>query len=205
MRVLIRRVHPDAVIPEYQTAGAAGFDIRALTAGSLKPGETITVGTGLAMAVPPGHVLLVFPRSGLGSAGLVLANTVGVIDSDYRGEIQLRLHRRAVAGDDRPIFWEGGDRLVQGVIVPCIRAEVGAAPQTPNKKKDPHQAGPFRAHRADAGSGGAKGSRTLDLVSANHALSQLSYRPVWVARPDSNRRPSEPQSDALAICATDNI
>ena len=94
MKVKIKKLHPDAVIPSYAKPGDAGMDLTAISkrveTGSDENGEYIEYGTGLAIEIPEGHVGLVFPRSSVSKKDLFLANAVGVIDSGYRGEVKLR-------------------------------------------------------------------------------------------------------------------
>ena len=89
MKVKIKRLHPDAVIPAYAKPGDAGMD---LTAVSMKIDEygNICYGTGLAFEIPEGYVGLVFPRSSNHKKGVILTNCVGVIDSGYRGEVSFK-------------------------------------------------------------------------------------------------------------------
>lgn len=89
MKVKIKKLHPDAVIPEYAKPGDAGMD---LTAVSMKIDEygNICYGTGLAFEIPEGYVGLVFPRSSNCKKGVILTNCVGVIDSGYRGEVSFK-------------------------------------------------------------------------------------------------------------------
>ena len=93
-----KKLHPSAVVPTYGSASAAGADLYACLEQevTLQPGETRLIPTGLAMAIPEGYVGLIFARSGLASKrGLAPANKVGVIDSDYRGEIMVALHNHS--------------------------------------------------------------------------------------------------------------
>ena len=90
----IKKLDEKAIIPTYGTEYSAGADLYALLDEDLeiKPGETVMIGTGLAMAIPTGYAGLIYARSSLGSKkGLAPANKVGVIDSDYRGEIKVPL------------------------------------------------------------------------------------------------------------------
>lgn len=120
MQLKIKRLHPDAILPRYATSGAAGLDLHAVGINRddliLTPGEAMTVRTGVAIEVPHGWVGLVFSRSGHGfKHGVRLANAVGVIDSDYRGELMVRLHndgRQAL-----PV--RHGDRIAQVVLMPA--------------------------------------------------------------------------------------
>lgn len=94
MKINIKKLHPDAVVPSYAKPGDAGLDLTAVSVhvqtGVDDEGEYIEYGTGLAIEIPEGHVGLVFPRSSVSKKDIFLANAVGVIDSGYRGEIKLR-------------------------------------------------------------------------------------------------------------------
>lgn len=112
----IKKLHPDAIIPKYATEGAACFDIHAV--GGREPDYTVTktleIHTGLAFEVPKGYVMLVFSRSGDGfNRNIRLANCVGVIDSDYRGELMVKLTADGVNG----ITFRKGDRIAQAMLV----------------------------------------------------------------------------------------
>ena len=112
-----------AHLPAYATPGAAGLDLRALLDEPLtiKPGETHLVHTGLAIHIAdPGFAALILPRSGLGhKKGIVLGNLVGLIDSDYQGELMISTWNR---GSD-PFVLEPFERLAQLVVVPVMRVE----------------------------------------------------------------------------------
>ncbi len=111
-----------ASAPEFGTPYAAGADLRAVSDEpiTIRPNETVLVHTGLAMEIPEGLVGLVYARSGLASKrGLAPANCVGVIDSDYRGEIMVALHNHSA--ETQTI--ESGERIAQFVIAPYISAE----------------------------------------------------------------------------------
>lgn len=133
MELKIKKLHPKAILPTYGSAGAAGADLYALPEGdpiTINPGETVFIHTGLSMAIPEGYVGLNFARSGLASKqGLAPANKVGVIDSDYRGELMVALHNHG----DIPRTVEPGDRIAQFLIMPVITArfvEVDALDET---------------------------------------------------------------------------
>lgn len=116
----VKRLRNDAVMPAYQTAGAACFDLHAVEPGYVDdtshPNDVIP--TGLAFEVPPGHVMLIFSRSGHGFKNDVrLANCVGVIDSDYRGEVKVKL----TADVDGLLKVSPGDRIAQAMLVPIPR------------------------------------------------------------------------------------
>ena len=113
----------DLPLPAYETAGAAGMDLRAAVPEDaplvLKPGARTMAPTGLAFAVPPGFEAQVRPRSGLAAkAGITCLNTPGTIDSDYRGEVKVIL---ANLGDEDFVI-RRGDRIAQLVIAPVAQA-----------------------------------------------------------------------------------
>lgn len=119
MTLQIKRVRDEAVLPQRATEGSAGLDLKACTnvETCIMPGETQLLPTGLAVALPSGSVGLVFGRSGLGIRhGIVPANAVGVIDSDYRGEILVGLTNHSA----EPYIVVPGDRIAQLVIVPVL-------------------------------------------------------------------------------------
>ena len=121
IRVKVKKLRSDAVVPSYETAGSAGCDLRACLAEavSIAPGETVMIPTGLSMEIPPAYVGLVFARSGLSTKhGLAPANKVGVIDSDYRGEWTVGLLNHSA--ETRTV--EPGERIAQAVFVPCVTA-----------------------------------------------------------------------------------
>lgn len=92
VRILVERLDPRAVIPERAHPGDAGLDLRSIEDRTLAPGERADVGTGLALALPPGYVGLIHPRSGLAlKAGVTVANAPGTIDAAYRGEVRVIL------------------------------------------------------------------------------------------------------------------
>ncbi len=123
MTVRIHRLSPSIPLPEYQTSGSAGFDLASSADVTVQPGEFALVPTGLVIAVPPGHFLGVFARSSTPlKRGLMVANGVGVVDSDYCGpgdEIKIQVINVTQA----PVEVRRGDRLAQGVILAYARAE----------------------------------------------------------------------------------
>ena len=113
MQVKIKKLSPEAVIPTYAKVGDAGMD---LVATSMKfDGTQITYGTGLAMEIPEGFVGLIFPRSSIRKYELILSNSVGVIDSGYRGEIQATFKKEN--GLDS-LAYKIGDKIAQIMIIP---------------------------------------------------------------------------------------
>lgn len=88
--VKVKKLHPDAVVPKYATDGAAGFDLVAAEEVIIHPGETAKVGLGLSFEIPEGYVMYVCMRSGIGlKTKLRQSNGIGIIDSDYRGEVAM--------------------------------------------------------------------------------------------------------------------
>ena len=111
-----KKLTPTAITPTRGTPGAAGLDLYADQEVLVVDGCTKTLGTGIAVEVPEGYVGLVFLRSSMGKTGIALANAVGVIDSDYRGEIKLCLTYVAGMGGH---FIRQGDRIAQIVVLPA--------------------------------------------------------------------------------------
>ena len=114
------RVGKDWPIPEIGTLGSAGVDLRACLseAVTLSPGETLLIGTGIAIYLEdPSLCAMILPRSGLGHRGLVLGNLVGLIDSDYQGELKISVWNRA----ESPQTIEPGERIAQMIITPVIQ------------------------------------------------------------------------------------
>jgi dUTP pyrophosphatase len=115
MELQIRRLRPEAVIPEHAYSGDAGLDLVSCERAELEPGERATIGTGLAVAIPEGYAGFVQPRSGLAMRhGIALVNSPGLIDSGYRGEICV-----VVLNTDRESSFtiEPGMRIAQLVVV----------------------------------------------------------------------------------------
>lgn len=115
--VNVKRLHPNAIIPAYQTAGAACFDLVAAADGHphSRDENAWVFPTGLAFDIPAGHVMLIFSRSGHGfNEGIRLSNCVGVIDSDYRGEVMVSLR----ADGNQPKRMVAGARIAQAMIIP---------------------------------------------------------------------------------------
>lgn len=119
----VKRVHPNAVLPQYQTAGAACFDLHAVIDGPpvfVAPGQAYDFRIGLAFEVPPGWVMLVYSRSGHGFKSSVrLSNCTGVIDSDFRGEMHVKLIQDPSSGDHDALLVKHGDRVGQCMLVPA--------------------------------------------------------------------------------------
>lgn len=117
--VSIKKLHPDAIIPQYQTAGAAGCDIHSVEDAVIQPGHTMMIHTGIAIEVPPGLECQCRPRSGLAAKrGITVLNAPGTIDSDYRGECNVILHNTSRF----PFEIAVGDRIAQLVFAPVFQA-----------------------------------------------------------------------------------
>lgn len=120
-------------LPAYQSAGAAGFDIRAAVAAdkpvTLAAGERALIPSGFSIAVPDGFELQVRPRSGLAMRhGVTVLNAPGTVDSDYRGEVMVLL----VNLGGEPFRIERGERIAQGILAPVVRAELVEAETLPD-------------------------------------------------------------------------
>lgn len=124
MQIAIKKLNADAKIPTRGSEYAAGYDLYAnvgsATSFSILPHRTVKIGTGIAMAIPDNYFGAIFARSGIATKkGLRPANCVGVIDSDYRGEIIVALHNDT----DETESIEDGERIAQIVILPYANAE----------------------------------------------------------------------------------
>lgn len=120
-KVRIKKLDEKAIIPTYGTEFSAGADLYACLdeAVVIHPLQTVFIHTGLAMEVPEGYAGLVYARSGLAcKKGLAPANKVGVVDSDYRGELMVALYNHS----NQPITVEHGERIAQMIITPYLKA-----------------------------------------------------------------------------------
>lgn len=124
MDLKIKLLSPDVPVPQYATAGSAAMDLTAHIheAVTIQPRQRVLLPTGIAIALPSAeYVALVFARSSLGAKhGIALSNGVGVIDSDYRGEIKVGLTNSS----DEPYTIQPGDRVAQLAIVPVVQANI---------------------------------------------------------------------------------
>jgi len=125
MKVKVKKLHPNAVIPKYATDGAACFDLQTVESEpSMFAGSSTVFRTGLSFEIPAGYVMMVYSRSGHGfKNGIRLANCVGVIDSDYRGEVMVKLHQDG----NGLVPFAAGDRIAQAMIIPVHRVELEEA------------------------------------------------------------------------------
>ena len=122
MKIKVKKLNENAILPTYGSASAAGADLYNLpgTDVVIPAHETVMIHTGLAMEIPEGYAGFLFARSGIASKrGLAPANKVGVIDSDYRGEFMVALHNHSNV--DAAIA--GGERIAQLCILPVLQAE----------------------------------------------------------------------------------
>lgn len=122
MKLRFKKLNDRAVIPTYGSACSAGADLYSAEDGDalIPPGAAQLIHTGIACEIPDGYVGLIFARSGLAAKrGLAPSNKVGVIDSDYRGELMISLFNQS----DSEQIVEAGERIAQLVIVPYLRAE----------------------------------------------------------------------------------
>lgn len=122
-KVLDPRLGQDFPLPAYATRGSAGLDLRAMLQAdtTLEPGQTLLIPTGLSIHIAdPGLAALILPRSGLGHKhGIVLGNLVGLIDSDYQGELMVSCWNRGQSAFNIAV----GERIAQLVLVPVIQAQ----------------------------------------------------------------------------------
>ena len=124
--IAVKKLDERAVLPTYGSAFAAGADLYALADEEIvfQPGETKFVRTGLAMEIPEGYAGLIYARSGLAcKRGLAPANKVGVVDSDYRGEVMVALHNHSNQEQRVAV----GERIAQLVVAPFLKAEFAQA------------------------------------------------------------------------------
>lgn len=122
MKVNIKKLNDNAVIPSYGSEYSAGADLYACLDGDLtvNPHETVLIPTGIAIELPLGYAGLIYARSGLATKkGLAPANKVGVVDCDYRGEVKVALHNHS----EIPQTVSSGERVAQLVITPYLTAQ----------------------------------------------------------------------------------
>jgi dUTP pyrophosphatase len=131
LRILDPRLGREFPLPEYATAGSAGLDLRACLDAPLllEPGQTELIPTGFAMHIDdPGLAAILLPRSGLGHKhGIVLGNLVGLIDSDYQGQVFVSTWNRG----ERAFTIQPGERIAQMVVVPVVRARFEVVAEFP--------------------------------------------------------------------------
>ncbi len=126
MKLLIKKLHPEAKVPTFAHATDAGLDLCAVETVTIAPGERRSVATGIAMAIPGGHVGLVWDKSGIAHKG-GLKTLGGVIDAGYRGEIFVGLHNLS----DTPYTFEAGHKVAQILIQAIVQPELVEADELP--------------------------------------------------------------------------
>jgi dUTP pyrophosphatase len=139
----IMRVRDDARVPAHAYSGDAGLDLAACVPVRLAPGERALVPTGLAVAIPDGYAGFVQPRSGLAAGhGITIVNSPGLIDSGYRGEIQVVLLN---TDRERTFTAEPGERIAQLVVLPVPELEVREVDDLPPSERGARGFGSSRA------------------------------------------------------------
>ena len=134
MKIKIKKLHPKAVIPNYAKIGDAGMD---MVITDIK-GETewnISYGFGISMEIPEGFMGLVFPRSSIRKTDLILSNSVGVIDSGYRGELQATFNKITTTIENQKNDYKVGDRVCQIMIIPYPPIEFIEADELSNTER----------------------------------------------------------------------
>jgi dUTP pyrophosphatase len=128
-RVRIRRLRPDLKLPAYESTGAAAFDLAAAEQVVVEPGRVTLVPTGLVIEVPKGWALGIFARSSTPlKRGLMIANGVGIVDSDYCGPTD-EVKVAVMNFTDAPVTGNGGDRIAQGLLLAAPQVEWDEATQ----------------------------------------------------------------------------
>jgi dUTP pyrophosphatase len=122
MQVFIKRLSTEVPIPEYKTPGACAFDIAVSEGVTLPPGGRALLPTGLIVQVPPDYTLVLAPRSSNSKKGIRLGNGIGIIDQDYHGPSD-QLFAAVHNFSNESYTIEKGERIMQGMIVPIVRAE----------------------------------------------------------------------------------
>lgn len=112
--IKVKRCIPGVLLPKVGSVDAAGMDFHQPESVVIEPHQTQYVSLGLAVEIPKGYMLMLAPRSSMSKTPLIVPNSFGVIDADYRGEIKEILHNTS----DTPYLIQKGDRLVQGILVP---------------------------------------------------------------------------------------
>ncbi|MGL2666245.1 dUTP diphosphatase [Helicobacter pylori] len=120
MKIKIQKIHPNALIPEYQTEGSSGFDLHAVEEVTIKPHSVGLVKIGICLSLEVGYELQVRTRSGLAlNHQVMVLNSPGTVDNDYRGEIKVILANLS----DKDFKVQVGDRIAQGVVQKTYKAE----------------------------------------------------------------------------------
>ena len=132
MRIPLKRLDPDLPLPSHAHPGDGGIDLYAREASTLEAGERAIVPTGIAVAIPEGHAGLVTPRSGLAArSGISVVNGPGLVDSGYRGELQVILVNLGA----ETVRIARGDRIAQLVVVPVVTQEFQVVDELPESTR----------------------------------------------------------------------
>ena len=123
MKINVKKLHPNAVIPSYAKSGDAALDLHAIERGKADDYGNMVYKTGLAMEIPEGYVGLIYPRSSISKTKQMLRNHVGVIDSGYRGEIILKFGWFSQSATPDSTIYDAGDRIAQLMVVPHPKVE----------------------------------------------------------------------------------
>lgn len=116
MKLKVKKLHPDALVPSYATEGSVAFDIASLEQITILPGETHAIRTGLSFELEPGYELEIRPRSGLSlNSKIRISNSPGTVDSDFRGEVKI-LVDNLMTKFPNPYIISKGQRIAQGII-----------------------------------------------------------------------------------------
>jgi dUTP pyrophosphatase len=138
MKVQVKKLHPEAKLPEYQTPGSAGMDVFAFIGPhpvAIDPWESEIIPTGISVAIPEGYEIQVRSRSGLASSKrVVVLNSPGTIDSDYRGEVKVLLYNHG----NEQAFIEPGQRIAQLVLAKVERSEWQEVDSLPVTERGQH-------------------------------------------------------------------
>ena len=160
VQVLLSRIDPGVPVPSYATAGDAGVDLACTADVVLGPGERTVVGTGVAVALPPGYAGFVHPRSGLAArAGLSVVNSPGTIDAGYRGEIRVCLINHDLRDELR---LRRGDRIAQLVVQRVEHVRFVEVTELPTSERGAGGYGSTGGHDSVGGAGGDIGGRVGD-------------------------------------------
>lgn len=166
MKVNIKKLNPNAIIPSYAKQGDAGLDLTSI--GLYQPQKNedgtgiVSYSTGLAIEIPEGYVGLLFPRSSVADTSLTLANCVGVIDSGYRGEIIVRFRVNATF----PQLYQPGDRVAQLIIMPFPSIEFEEVSELSATERGENGFGSTNIKEENDGIKTEIGERDSEIVSA---------------------------------------
>lgn len=119
MNIKFKKLRPDALLPVTATSGSACFDLYTIDKITIKPKDFIRVHTGLSVEIPSGYFMQILPRSGISHRGIIIPNSPGVIDSDYRGELMVGLYNLF---SEEEVFGKGS-RIAQARIVKVEQVE----------------------------------------------------------------------------------